>query len=250
MKKIFLLFLYTFFLNLPVFSSEIETLILFDASISMMQSLDGKPKYLWAVDEAKNVLLNISPEKKIGLRTIGVTMDSDLTALSNLFQNPAYFCQSTTLLAPIASNNKNNIRKVLNTITPLGSTPLTYSIDTAINNDFNNNAFKHIILITDGGESCDANPCEYIRNTMKTRNDIRIDIIAIGVNDNDLTDLECLSGRTSGKIFPVNYPNDFKNAFNTLLNAEYNSSYKILSPQKKKTKDSIIYKNYVIESSI
>ncbi len=241
MKRLFR-FLFALFLllhlQLNAFAVEEETLIIFDASVSMLGNFYGQPKYITAISEAKAVLNTMPPSKLIGLRTIGVSFDG---AIAAFLQNPDELCKSTKLVAPIRSNNIDYIKTSLDSIFPLGTTPLTYSLNLAINYDFSRSVqLKHIILVTDGGESCNGDPCKYIRELMQTRKDIKIDIIAIGVSGDDFAQLKCLSDNTFGSIINISTPSELKPAFTNFLSPTLKFENKIM-------KDQIIYKNYLIE---
>lgn len=236
---------FIFILQISCYSIEEETLIIFDASVSMLDNLGGKPKYLTAIDEAKNVLNMLPKTKRIGLRTIGVTFDS---AVISLITNPSEICKATKLVVPIGTNNIEYIKNSLDSIFPLGTTPLTYTLDLAINYDFTKlNSLKHIILVTDGAESCNGDPCKYIRNIMRTRKDIKIDIIAIGVNAEDFKQLKCLTDTTYGTIINIQKPYELKNAFNQFLSPDL-KNFENYKNNMQKNKKNIIYKNYLIET--
>lgn len=228
------------------YSAEEETLIIFDASVSMLDDFYGQPKYITAISEAKSVLDRLSSSRKIGLRTIGVTFDAALLAF---IKNPSELCKSTQLVAPIRQNNVEYIKNSLDGIFPLGTTPLTYTLDMAINYDFTKSAqLKHIILITDGGESCNGDPCKYIREIMALRSDIRIDIIAIGVNADDFKQLKCLTDSTYGTIVNVAKPDELKSAFSQFLSPDLSSISDSIKYNNKIKKENITYKNYLIET--
>lgn len=232
-------------LEISCYSIDEETLVIFDASVSMLDNFGGTPKYLTAVNEAKNVLNLLPKTKRIGLRTIGVTFDS---AVISLITNPSELCKATKLVVPIGTNNIEYIKNSLDSIFPLGTTPLEYTLDLAINYDFTKlNTLKHIILITDGADSCNGDPCKYIRNIMRTKKDIKIDIIAIGVNAEDFKQLKCLTDTTYGTIINVQKPQELKNAFNQFLVPDFQNfeNYKKNILENKKN---IIYKNYLIET--
>ena len=243
-KLIILIFLFLF-VHCYSYSVEEETLVIFDASVSMLDDFGGAPKYITAVNETKNVL-NMMPEtKKIGLRTIGVTIDE---AFFSLITNPSNLCKSTKLLVPIRGNSIEYIKNSLDSIFPLGTTPLTYTLDLAINYDFTNAyVLKHIILITDGAESCNGDPCKYIRELMAVRKDIKIDILAIGVKKEDFSQLRCLTDSTNGTIVNITKPDEFKRAFSNFFmptsNIDVESGF-----NKIKKAPNIIYKNYHIET--
>lgn len=229
------------------YSADEEILILFDSTASMLEQFGDNPKYVMAINETKKVISLMSPNTVIGLRIIGISLEDTLKS----FSIPENFCKSTSLLEPIKANNINNINDRLDTLFPLGTTPLTYSLELAINNDFSQYSQKHIILITDGAESCDADPCAFIQNLMRTRTDIKIDIIAIGVSDKDLNQLNCLTNYTSGTLININTPSEFKFALDKLLKPQINQ----INAPKKEIKNideifydenDIIYKNYLL----
>lgn len=252
MKKLLVILLF-FVSSLQGLAVQEETLILLDASVSMMESFGDTPKYILAVNEAKKVLSSIDKSKPIGLRTIGITIEN---AMDFLTGDPETFCKATKLLVPITNNSSRDINTRLDLIFPLGTTPITYSLQQAIQNDFNYSSYKHIILITDGGESCNADPCSFIRGLMSSRSDIKIDVIAIGVSGNELDELNCLSSATSGELFNVKNPDDLSTAMHKFLNNSsviplYNkpnldTKIKEVIPNILENEPEIKYKNYLL----
>ncbi len=237
---------------LPVSAKE-ETLILLDASVSMMEPFGETPKYLLAINEAKKVLSTYDRNKAIGLRTIGISIEN---AMDFLTGDTESFCKATRLVSPITENNISEINSKLDLVFPLGTTPLTYALQQSINNDFSLNSHKHIILITDGGESCNADPCSYIRRIMSSRSDIKIDVIAIGVSDNEFNELNCLTQATSGEIYNIKTPIDLSSALNKFLDnsniaqpfnkPNIENKIKENIPKLIENQSQIKYKNYLL----
>lgn len=248
MKHFFkiILLIFTLFCVNYAYALE-ETLILLDASASMLEDFQGSPKYITAINKTKDILSTLPSNKAIGLRIIGISIDKAMYYLTNTDN----FCKATSLLEPINTNNLENINFKLDLVFPLGTTPLKYSLEQAINNDFLLNSYKHIILITDGGESCEGDPCNYIQTLMKNRNDIKIDIIAIGVEDDIFKELECLSINTSGRITNVKTPYDFSYTLGQFLMPSTipETTTKFVSVDENQTKQPgiIKYKNYLLE---
>ena len=112
-----------------------------------------------------------------------------------------------------------------------GWTPITYSLKQAINNDFiGTTGKKHIILLTDGGENCDESPCTYVINLMKTRDDVKIDVIAFDIQDIEANNqLRCTALMTSGKFLSAQNEQDLSNSlFETVgINKDVKGSIKI-----------------------
>ena len=252
MKKI-LLFLFFLIGALQANAAQEQTLILLDSSVSMMEAFGETPKYLLAVNETKKVLSKYDDRNEIGLRTIGISIEN---AMDFLTGDTESFCKATRLVSPISKNNTKNINSSLDLVFPLGTTPLTYSLQQSINYDFDKNAYKHIILITDGGESCNADPCSYIRGVMSSRSDIKIDVIAIGVSGKEQSDLNCLASATSGELFNVRTPDDLSTALNKFLknstivpslnNPNIKEKIKESIPKVINNEPQIKYKNYLL----
>ena len=139
-----------------------------------------------------HVLPQISSETETGLRVYGHTC--------NILAYNA--CRSSELIVPMGFNNAEQISSQMNRLRPRGMTPITYSLKQSVKKDLNGyDGIKHIILLTDGGENCDESPCEYAIELMKKRRDIKIDVIAFDVpDDDDLAQLKCTADVTGGNF--------------------------------------------------
>ena len=91
---------------------------------------------------------------------------------------------------------------------------------TIVKNDFLGfTGKKHIILLTDGGENCDESPCKYVMELIKVRKDIKIDVIAFNIDDeDDLSQLECTSLVTSGKFYNAKTAAQLAQSLNNSVN--------------------------------
>ena len=201
MKKI--LFLISLFV-IPVFAYEVympesynyknngdKLLFVVDYSNSMGEYLEHKTKANQVKELMQYILPQISPKTKIGMRVYGHTC--------NLLAYNA--CRSSELIVPLNFANSDIILSEMSRLRPRGMTPITYSLKQAVKNDLEDlDGIKHIILLTDGGENCDESPCDYSIELVKTRRDIKIDVIAFNVNDrDDLAQLQCTADVTGGR---------------------------------------------------
>lgn len=171
----------------------LQTLFILDYSNSMNERLYEKTKYGMLLESMKILLSNMSSKNKVGVRIYGQRWGI----------TPYDSCKASTLVAPIRSDNLMNISDGLAKYKPRGMTPITYSLKQAVTKDFKGlDGDKHIILITDGGENCDESPCKYAMELVKYRKDIKIDVIAFNIdNDDDLDQLECVASVTKGKLY-------------------------------------------------
>ena len=201
--------------------SKEKILFIIDFSNSMNEPLTmNKTKLEVALDTMYSILPRISPNTWVGLRVYGHTGGF----------TPFASCKSSQLISPIAQNNASNIASQLARVRAVGWTPITYSLKQAINNDFAGfNGMKHIILLSDGGENCDESPCQYIVDLMKNRDDIKIDVIAFAISDDEANNqLKCVSLVTTGKFYTANTAADLVNSIENSLQMEKNVSGQVI----------------------
>lgn len=229
-----------------------EVLFIVDFSASMSKRMGYAPKAYHAIDAIRSILNDAGNSTKIGLRVFGISdkpyLEMDRDGYS---YNKANICSASSLLLPVARYNNQNISDRLSTLTPQGATPIGYSLRQAVQNDFTPNAsFKHIILITDGGENCGDDPCLFIKRLMQLRNDIRIDVIGITVDENAYSQLNCIASAAKGNYYSVNEPDDFnvkfKQAFNARPTVQIQTKQNV-TPVVLPKNDGIKYKNFVFE---
>lgn len=96
---------------------------------------------------------------------------------------PPQDCNDTRLEVPFAPNNFNRIKKKLRSIKPKGTTPIARSLQRAAY-DFPQceNCRNIIILITDGVEACDEDPCAASRQLQKQGIILKPFVIGIGLD--------------------------------------------------------------------
>ena len=221
MQKLWIL-LILILLFLPVFAYEVynpenykyseqgdKLLFVVDFSNSMGEYLEHKSKVSQVKALLNQVLPQISPETKVGIRVYGHTC--------NLFAYNA--CRSSELLVPLGNNHSAQITGAIAKLRPRGMTPITYSLKQAVKKDFAGmDGVKHIILLTDGGENCDESPCDYAISLVQKRRDINIDVIAFSVNDeDDLAQLRCTADVTGGKFVEANTNAQLVQSMNDLV---------------------------------
>lgn len=169
-----------------------KVLFILDFSQSMNEMIGTDKKIDLMLKTMAQILPTINPKTQVGMRVYGHRM--------GFTQYDA--CKASALLVPIGADNTNVIEEKLSKTHPRGMTPITYSLKKAVESDFIGfSGQKHIILLTDGGENCDGSPCEWAMELIKTRKDIKIDVIAFNISDkDDLDQLRCTALVTTGKF--------------------------------------------------
>lgn len=218
MKKI--IFGLLFFLSSYSFVSAQEgmTRILFvlDASNSMNALWDTQTR----ISAAKELLIKSMdsikdiPNLEIALRVYG----------HQSIVTPSYQdCNDTKLEVPFGPNNFSAIRAKLNRIEAKGTTPIARSLEASASDFPTPNAKNIIILITDGLEACDDDPC-VIAKKLKDKNiNVTPFVIGLGLDLSYLEKFKCI-----GEYSEAENKVQFKNALENILHkAIYDCSAQI-----------------------
>ena len=122
-----------------------------------------------------------------------------------------YDCNDTKLEVPFAPDNHQAIKLKLKAISPKGTTPIARSLEAAAK-DFPNcsNCRNIIILITDGIEECDGDPCAISQELQKKGIILKPFIIGIGENFKEAFD--CV-----GTYVDANTEEEFGNALQVVI---------------------------------
>jgi Ca-activated chloride channel family protein len=184
------------------FSQErTRILFLIDASLSMKNEWRGGSKW----DVAKIALSNIAdsvalvPNCEMGMRVFG-----------HMYPEPDKNCHDSHLEVRIDSNNSKSIKKKLSEIRPKGITPLVYSIEKSVG-DFGNVSGKNIlIIITDGEDACNRDPCSVTQLLQKNNILLRPFIIGMSLQAKSFEEMQCM-----GKLYNTNTAEEF---FETVKN--------------------------------
>lgn len=170
-----------------LWSQEKLTRILFvlDASNSMNARWGSQTR----IDAAKELLskavdsLAGTPNLEIALRVYG-----HQTLVTATYQD----CSDTKLEVPFAPNNFAAVKNRLRSIQAKGTTPIARSLEASAEDFPDMNSKNIIILITDGLEACDNDPC-VIAKKLKDKNiNVTPFVIGLGLDLSYLEKFKCI----------------------------------------------------------
>lgn len=225
-----------------------ELLIILDYSASMNKPLSDKTRARYVLLSLYSALSGLPDDTKIGLRVFGPDNNYQQSISNQVYTN--HDCKATYLRVPIAKNNKHKITAHLSEYSnPFGQTPIELSLRQAIQHDFSSSpSKKHIVLITDGTDTCGGNPCKYISSVISQRKDIVIDVISIADKDGNYGDLSCLPKLTKGRYQIVQSANELLTSFNVSFKAnKLKFEDKLNNNITKSPSDEIKYSNYLFK---
>lgn len=187
-------------------------LFLVDASGSMKEKVGDMTKFEMAKSllyKSTDSLSKIAGKVEVGMRLYG-------------HQSPRseHNCEDTKLEVNFTRNAAPLIEYTLSTINPQGWTPIAYSMEKAAM-DFPDdpNSLNAIILITDGIESCDGDPCKIAKLFTEKRISLKPYIIGIGVNEEDRDRYDCV-----GQFYDGDNAQSFSNSLKIIISQVLNNT--------------------------
>ncbi|MDP8169725.1 VWA domain-containing protein, partial [Pasteurella skyensis] len=200
MKKLFLsLLLFT----AGVAQAADQAMIVFDASGSMWGRVDGREKIAIAKDALKQVVGQWNPKTQLGLMAYGHRQKGN--------------CNDIEVLVPISGFNKQALLKQVKSIQPKGKTPISRSLRQAANTLRYTEDKATVILISDGKETCDLDPCATAKQLKKQGIDFVTHVIGFNVDKATDAQLSCVARATGGQYFSAKNAQALNNAMRTVV---------------------------------
>ncbi len=133
---------------------------------------------------------------------------------------PPQDCNDTRLEVPFAKNNAEKIKNVLESIRPRGTTPIAASLERSAN-DFPKypESRNIIILITDGVESCDGDPCAVSLALQREGIILKPFVIGVGLNDDYRETFDCV-----GRYYDAANEDRFKEVLDVVVSQALNTT--------------------------
>ena len=186
-------------------------LFVFDASQSML----GK----WNSDRKITVARNLLIEMADSISTLD-NVEMALRVYGHQSYVPPQDCNDTKLEVPFSKNNIFRIKQVLRSLSPKGTTPIAHSLELA-GGDFPkcDDCRNIIILITDGIEACDGDPCAVSLALQKEGIVLKPFVIGIGLDLEFKETFKCV-----GNYFNASDEKKFKEVFGVVISQALNST--------------------------
>lgn len=158
-----------------------------------------------AMDSLKSV-----PNLEMALRVYG----------HQSYYNKGQDCNDTKLEVRFGDNNAQAIQNALKGVQPKGTTPIAMTLEKA-GDDFPDCADCRniIILITDGIEECDGDPCAVSRALQKRGIILKPFVIGVGLDESFMQTFKCV-----GNYFDASNETIFKNVLNIVISQALNST--------------------------
>ena len=157
-----------------------------------------------------------SRKYEAGRTALSKLLDSDLGGRNIAFRAYGHRekadCRDSELIVPFSSavDAKPKIKEAVANIRPTGKTPIDYSLREALK-DFDGRA-GDILLISDGIETCDADPCALMSEWKTSNVNIRVHVVGVSLNDLERQAMSCIADTSGGKYFDADSAEGFNEA--------------------------------------
>ena len=169
-----------------------KVMLVLDASGSMWGRIDGTTKIEVARDVIRELLIDWDPSIHLGLSAYGHRRKGE--------------CSDIETLVPVGPVNPQQIMSIVNSLTPVGKTPLSEAVLQAARELRYTEERATVILVSDGIETCEADPCALGLALERDGVDFTAHVIGFDLNREEADSLRCLAENTGGQFLSADDP--------------------------------------------
>ena len=178
----------------------------------------GSMEGIWEGNESRMDIAKKILTKLVDSLRVNGNLELALRVYGHRFSRQANNCQDTRLEVPFGLKNHNAIINKLKEIVPKGTTPITYSLQQAALDFPTGQGYRNIlILITDGIESCNGDPCAASIEFQRKGIFLRPFIIGLGLKGGKV--LDC-----AGQYIDSQNSNSFNNVLNNTIQTTFSKT--------------------------
>lgn len=182
-----------------------RAVIVLDGSGSMWAQIDGKARITIARETLRTVLKGLPDDLELGLLTYGHRTKGD--------------CGDIEMLVAPAVGTADAIAQAADGINPKGKTPISAAVTQAAEALHFTEDKATVILITDGLETCEADPCALASDLENKGLDFTTHVVGFGLTEEEGKQVACLAENTGGKYFQASDADGLADALTTTVAA-------------------------------
>ena len=179
-----------------------KVLLILDGSGSMWGQLDGKAKIVVAKDVMADVIKDLPEGVKLGLMAYGHRRKGD--------------CDDIEVLVPANKGTIGEVVKKIRALNPKGKTPITRTLKMALEKMEASEEETTVLLVSDGKETCDEDPCKLIREYKKKGVRLKVHVVGFDVTEEEKTQLACIANEGGGQYFSAQNADQLSEALMTV----------------------------------
>ena len=190
-------------LTLPAAAAQ-RAIIVLDASGSMWAQIEGKTRIEIARDTLSQVLAGVPAELELGFMAYGHRTKGD--------------CADIEMLVGPEAGTADRIVGAAMSLNPRGKTPLSAAVRQAAEELHYTEDKATVVLITDGIETCNADPCALASELEAAGVDLTVNVVGFGLSEADGATVQCLADNTGGIYIAADDEDALKDAIDVAVN--------------------------------
>lgn len=175
-----------------------DLVLILDASGSMWGQIQGENKIVIARRVLADVLAKVPDTANVGLVAYGHRREAD--------------CNDIEIVVPVGAIDHAAIVKRINALNPKGKTPITASLNLAFDDVAKRDRPATVVLVSDGLETCNADPCQAVRDAKAKGIKFVMHVIGFDVGGVDVSQLECAAQAGGGLYLGASDAGQFTDA--------------------------------------
>lgn len=202
MGNVFSTVLAVIIISLPsVVMAKSNLYFVLDASNSMWGQVDGVAKIETAKDAFNRLISDIPDDVSVGLGAYGHREKDSCDDID-------------TLTGIVGKADRSQLTDAIKDIKPKGKTPIADALKlfgmtlNATQKDANNN----LVLISDGVESCNGDPCAVAAELVGSNVNFKVHVVGFDISKEDRKQLECIAEKGNGRYFSADSTDGFNEA--------------------------------------
>ncbi len=177
--------------------------LVLDGSGSMWGQIEGKSKIAIAKEVLTDLIDQIPKDFQTGLIVYGHRRKGD--------------CNDIEMMMPVRLHNPSAMKAKVQGISPKGKTPLSESVRQAAKALRYTEERSTVVLVSDGLETCDIDPCELAAELAMSGADFTVHVIGFDISKEDQGRLRCLADKTGGLFLAADNAGALRDALLTTV---------------------------------
>ncbi len=175
-------------------NSQTNTSFIIDASGSMRASLGNELRITTAQHAVSDLIAELPDNANVSLWAYGHRLPQD---------DPSASCQDIEEIIPLGQLDRDAFTSAVNSLNAIGYTPISDTLQQVATTmpDGDRNI---IVLLSDGEETCNADPCAVARDLAAANIDLRVNTIGFAVDYATQQQLQCIADVTGGTYYAAN----------------------------------------------
>jgi|GEM_PF-1290775 len=173
-------------------------LFILDASGSMWGEVEGRDKIAIAKEVMTELIRELPDRSRVGLVAYGHRRKGD--------------CADVEELVPVSPLDRDRLTRTVQALSPKGKTPITRSVRTAAEKLKVLEDETTIVLVSDGKETCEGDPCALVRELKEAGLRFVLHVIGFDVTEAERSQLECMADAGGGTYYTAQTAHAFRAA--------------------------------------